>query len=74
MATPLVDEQLLQTLTRLTPEQQLRVLDYARSLGDGRRGTAVKDPLRFVGLFPPDDLAEMAEAIKDCERVDIDEW
>lgn len=30
--------------------------------------------LQFAGLFPAYDLHEMEEAIKDCERVDPDEW
>ena len=30
--------------------------------------------LQFAGLFPAYDLHEMEEAIKDCERVDANEW
>lgn len=29
----------------------------------------------FIGIIPPEDLAQMNEAIvAECERVDIDEW
>ena len=33
-----------------------------------------RDLLQFVGLIPAYDLERMKEAIKDCERVDPDEW
>ncbi len=74
MAVPLTEPQLLQVLAQLTSEQQRRVLDYARSLGDKHLGTPGKDLLHFVGLFSPGDLAEMTEALKGCEHVDTDEW
>ena len=33
-----------------------------------------RDLLQFVGLIPAYDLDRMKEAIKDCERVDPNEW
>jgi len=33
-----------------------------------------RDLLQFIGLIPPYDLERMKEAIKDCERVDPNEW
>ena len=33
-----------------------------------------RDLLQFVGLIPAYDLERMKEAIKDCERVDLNEW
>ena len=33
-----------------------------------------RDLLQFVGLIPAYDLERMKEAIKDCERVDPNEW
>ncbi len=33
-----------------------------------------RDLLQFIGLIPAYDLERMKEAIKDCERVDPNEW
>jgi hypothetical protein len=72
-AMPTVEEQVVQALEQLTPDQQRQVLEYARILG-GTVGVPGKSLLRFAGLFPPEDLAEMAAAIEDCERIDVGEW
>jgi hypothetical protein len=73
-AAPTLEEQLSQALERLTSEQQQQVLDYARLLGGDRIGVPGTTLLRFAGLIPPEDLAEMAAAIEDCERIDVGEW
>jgi hypothetical protein len=57
-------------------EKQQRVVEFARSLvsEDPRLvpGTAW---LKFGGLIPPEDLAEMQRAIEEgCERIDPDDW
>ena len=47
--------------------------DYSKPApGTGSSSAAVW--LDFVGLIPAYDLRKMAEAIRDCERVDPDEW
>ena len=71
-----LERQLHEELAHLTPDQQQRVLDYARSLVQDRPvgvpGTAL---LGFIGLIPPEDLKAMEEAIEEgCEQVDLDEW
>lgn len=72
-------EAIAEQVGRLNPEQQQRVLAFARSVGAGKRvppkGTRVEDLLRFAGTIPPEDLAEMEKAIEDgCEQVSPNGW
>jgi hypothetical protein len=47
--------------------------DYSKPApGPGSSSAAVW--LEFVGLIPAYDLRKMSEAIRDCERVDPNEW
>ncbi|HSY12633.1 MAG TPA: hypothetical protein VK976_10610 [Verrucomicrobiae bacterium] len=47
--------------------------DYSKPTpGPGSSNAAVW--LEFVGLIPAYDLRKMSQAIRDCERVDPDEW
>ena len=76
MDKPLLENEILDVLHRLKPEQQ-QVLDFARNLpANGRpRGVPSSSLLKFGGLFPKDDWTEIMEAIEeDCERIDYDEW
>ncbi len=71
-----VKEEIVSILDELTPEEQRRVLNFARSIStqlpEGISGT---DFRRFAGLFPPEDLAEMAAAIEEgCENIDPEGW
>jgi hypothetical protein len=60
----------------LPPEEQRRVLDFARALASARpRGVPGKQLLKFSGGIPVDDLEAMSRAIEDgCEQVDADGW
>ena len=40
----------------------------------GPRRVAGKDLLDLVGLFPPEDMKEIEEAVQDCRQVDADGW
>lgn len=76
MVNPAIEQQLHAELTRLPPEKQERVLEFARSLNGGLPpGTPGKDLLRFAGTVTPEDARLMKEAIEEgCERIDPDEW
>jgi hypothetical protein len=51
-------------------------LNYVLSfLGEPIRGTPGKELLKFVGLFPPEDLEQIKRAIEeDCGKIDASEW
>ena len=71
-----MEQQIIEQLDALTPEQQKQVLDYMRSLAQrawvGKPGSAL---LPLAGMIPLEDLEEMARAIEEgCGQVDLAEW
>lgn len=69
-------QEIVQRLEKLTPWQQKQILNSVLSfLGEPVRGTPGKELLKFVGLFPPEDLEQIKRAIEeDCGKVDASEW
>lgn len=76
MSSPRVKEQILEQLNELSPEEQLRVLSFARSLGRPvTRGVPGRVLLRFAGTLDEGEARRMEEAIEQgCERVDPNGW
>ena len=68
--------EIIQRLETLSPGQQRQVLDFTLELsGESPKGISGKELLKFVGLFPPEDLEEIRQAIEeDCGQVDESEW
>ena len=62
-------QEIVKRLDRLTSMQQKQILNTVLSfLGEPVRGSSGKEMLKFVGLFPPEDLEQIKRAIKeDCE-------
>ncbi len=69
-------QEIVQRLENLSPGQQRQVLDFTLELsGESPKGISGKELLEFVGLFPPEDLEEIKQAIEeDCGQVDESEW
>ena len=64
-------------LDDLRREQQQKVLDFTLALKKPPQpiGEPAENLLQFIGLFPKEDLEEIARAIEeDCEKIDYDEW
>lgn len=76
MENPTTIQEIVQRLDKLTPMQQKQILNSVLSfLGEPIRGTPGKELLKFVGLFPPEDIEEIKRAIEeDCEQIDESEW
>jgi hypothetical protein len=75
MVIPAVEQELHRRLGELPHAQQQQVLDFARFLATSQpRGLSRDDLLAIGGTISPEDRAAMTEAIKDCERVDENEW
>lgn len=74
-------EKLLSEFDKLSPAQQERVLEFARTLRStlppGTRGEALIELAKELD-FDPQDLKEMRAAIEDtvagCEKINWDEW
>jgi hypothetical protein len=59
----------------LPPEQQERVLAFAKSLSPASRGRSGKELLKFRGRIEKTGLQVMAKVIEEgCERIDRSEW
>ena len=69
-------QEIVDRLDKLTPGQQRQVLDFTLELsGESAKGIPLQELLEFVGLFPPEDLEEIKQAIEeDCGQVDESEW
>lgn len=69
-------QEIVARLDKLTPVQQKQILNSVLSfLGEPIRGTSGKELLKFVDLFPPEDLEQIKQAIEeDCRQVDESEW
>lgn len=63
-------------LNRISKEQQLQVLEFARTLAVlSPKGVPGANLLKFAGIIDKSDLDSMEQAIKDgCEQVDANEW
>ena len=69
-------QEIVERLDKLTPGQQKQILNTILSfLGEPIRGASGKELLKFVGLFPPEDLEQIKQAIEeDCGKVDKSDW
>ena len=69
-------QEIVERLDKLTPGQQKHILNSILSLlGEPIRGTSGKELLKFAGLFPPEDLEQIKQAIEeDCGQIDVSEW
>ena len=69
-------QEIVERLDKLTPWQQKQILNSVLSfLGEPIRGTPSKELLKFVGLFPPEDIEEIKRAIEeDCGQIDKSGW
>jgi hypothetical protein len=77
MADITIEKELLEQVHKLGEDQQRRVLEFARILAHAPeiRGESGRSILQSAGLFPDEDLDEMAHAIEeDCERIDRGGW
>ncbi len=71
-----LEDQIMEQIGGLSPNEQRRVLNFARALGSSRpSGISGRELLRFGGMFGTEDARRMSEAIEDgCEKIDSDEW
>ncbi|MDE0088416.1 MAG: hypothetical protein OXU23_22020 [Candidatus Poribacteria bacterium] len=69
-------QEILQRLEKLSPGKQKQVLDFTLELsGESPKGIPLQELLEFVGMFPPEDLEEIKQAIQEgCEKIDASEW
>ncbi len=69
-----IQDSIARSVSQLSLPQQLRLLDFIKSLLVKKEEGSDKGLLRFAGAFTKDDLEEMEKALEDCEQIDEDEW
>ncbi len=69
-----IQESLAQSISQLTLSQQLKLLDFIKSIQIKKQKKKPDDLLKFAGAFDQEALKEMKNAIKDCEQIDDNEW
>lgn len=76
MVETALEQQLIEQIRQMDARQQQQILDFARSL-TRPRGLSGEEMIALARevAFPPDDLADMMQAIEEgCERIDLDGW
>jgi hypothetical protein len=71
-----IEKELHEQIILLKDDQQLRLLEFARSLTNSPgKGGAGQSLLRFAGTIEKDDIVTIGTAIQDgCEIVNANEW
>ncbi len=71
-----LERELAECLSSLSPDQQRKVLAYARALSKPPvRGVPGAAPERFAGTISVEDAREIKDAIEEgCGRVDLRGW
>ena len=71
-----IEKELHELISRLKDDEQLRLLEFARSLSDSpEKGEAGKTLLRFAGTIDRDDIVIIGRAIEEgCEIVNSNDW
>jgi hypothetical protein len=76
MVDPRLREELLQPVSRLSPQKQQRVLQFAAAWsGSGVPGAPGSGLLALAGVMSREEADEMLRAIaEDCGRIDPNGW
>ena len=69
-------QEIVERLETFSPAKQRQVLNFTLGLaGETPKGIPIQELLKFVGLFPPEDLEQIKQAIEeDCGKIDASEW
>lgn len=69
-----IQSAVIRAIQRLNEVQQLKLLDFIYAMTGTKKNQATNNLVSFAGYFTPEDLRQMQLAIKDCEKIDADEW
>jgi hypothetical protein len=65
--------QIWNSVNELNYNQQLKLLDFINSLFL-KTEHKNNDIIKFAGIIEKDELETMKISIKDCEKIDLNEW
>jgi flagellar biosynthesis/type III secretory pathway ATPase len=69
-----IQNSIIRSISQLSLPQQLKLLDFIKSLLVKKQDGKPEGLLKFAGAFSKEDLEEMEKALEDCEQIDEDEW
>lgn len=69
-----IQDSIVRSIGQLSLPQQVKLLDFIKSLLVIKQEGKPEGLLRFAGAFEKEDLKEMEEALEDCEQIDEDGW
>lgn len=69
-----ITKSITRSIGRLSLPQQLKLLDFIKSLISRESEPKIAGILQFAGAFEKRDLSEMESAIEDCSKTDLHEW
>lgn len=69
-----ITKSITRSIGRLSLPQQLKLLDFIKSLIGKKNEPQIAGILQFAGAFESQDLSEMESGIEDCSQTDLNEW
>jgi len=69
-----IQNSIVQSISQLSLPQQLKLLEFIKSMLVKNQVAKPEGLLKFVGAFEKEDLEQMEKALEDCEQIDEDEW
>jgi hypothetical protein len=69
-----LQDSIVRSIAQLSLPQQVKLLDFIKSLLVIKQEGKPEGLLRFAGAFEKEDLEEMEKALEDCEQIDEDGW
>jgi len=68
-----IQDSIIRSISQLSLPQQMKLLDFIKSLIVKKQEGRPEGLLKFAGAFAKEDLKEMENALEDCEKIDEDE-
>lgn len=69
-----IQNSIILAIHQMSEVQQLKLLEFIQSIITKPQPEPTNPFLQFAGYFPSETLNKMSLAIKDCEKIDQDEW
>jgi len=69
-----IQDSIVRSIAQLSLPQQVKLLDFIKSMLVIRQEGKTEGLLRFAGAFDKEALKEMEKALEDCEQIDEDGW
>ncbi len=69
-----IQQSIIKAMSRMSPVQQIKLLEFVNSMLSEPVTTKAKGILKYSGVFDDATVREFEAAMKDCEQIDENEW